>query len=1097
MKLDNSIDLSFKGQAILELKEYDEHGILQVVQTTVEKNIVLKDMYYNIMTVDPGGFQNTTSFRICISSESANPLFTKTNFASSVFATGDPTPFLAAQQYSRNIGEIGNPNNTPSVTYLQRFIAPTVTRTINSLGISSSASTLITNSTNSSISNLRTYIKLVTPIVQTNLQVLDITYKVSIDWGSTVVNANNFYSLYCLTQSFLGVATASVNIPYARQIIFNKIENGYLSNTEALGYSSIEGNDVGSIQLNHTYHLITGSNLNNSIDLIVGIYQNPVNNHFKTVGQNSNVHQINPNYVGRFVHAYLTGATKPISGFPISLGHKTKQVMTKTSNLSSITSHSLNSTKVTYDANELANSSWQPSISDLSSPNDFPSTYILKVTAAGGINTGRYKIYKTGWGGWNRGFWKDPIADKFLCFDLSRKEVTWTPAPAADNYDFYNYRWLYKWSSSIGIERFVSYRRDKGFALYELTDQNVNVIYTRTLTQINATITKIFDIAVNQTLNLVYVATDVGLFSVNVSNNAVVTLSPDKCLAVCVGISNSVFGAFNPSPGVGRISGSIGANWQTALPIGSPSPAINWNNIWRIFIDKESSVHHMMIIEGITPKGVMASLPNASAVVYRYRWWNSSSGVVGTYTYTKPTNSTGSVLVSDLYMFPTHNSILCSGGVWIYPSEIAPIRTYSVNVMGLFPKDIREDMFNSNIYINNAPDNIVNGNLMSSPVTTTIGNSAGTNVAGNAILCKSKIAVSLFNSSILSSIQTNAGGLGDFIKAKLGTDGTVFNLIFTMSDHYTTTGANTPELYNNDANKVPASVLNNPSSIIVANTTYPIPRRMTLFYAVNVDLTSTPAATILNYPEYGTTAEYCIDYIRAYQYGNLITTHDKRIIIADIQSNVHGAGFRMFATIRNPTTDLDTELCQTWSWNGSAWVEDPHNNGVGKPIHTSTDSLVDGLTINWTDLQPGNSKPLIAGQYYTLSRCTAPNQVPFDQHSPSPPITTSYSPRNKSATITDTITNINSSTIYYLSKSSLGSSPDPSFYNLGTNAVLLIKTATLNEIVVPINMTSGSPSAGSVSIDPNNSRIRTAAGDNGKTLVITYQYLLKLDASEV
>ena len=1055
-------------------------------------------MYYNIMTVDPGGFQNTTSFRICISSESANPLFTKTNFASSVFATGDPTPFLAAQQYSRNIGELGNPNTTPSVTYLQRFIAPTVTRTINSLGISSSASTLITNSTNSSISNLRTYIKLVTPIVQTNLQVLDITYKVSIDWGSTVVNANNFYSLYCLTQSFLGVATASVNIPYARQIIFNKIENGYLSNTEALGYSSIEGNDVGSIQLNHTYHLITGSTLNNATDLTVGVYQNPINDHFKTVNQNASVHLINPNYVGRFVHAYLTGATKPIPGFSIGLGHKTKQVMTKTSNLSSITSHSLNSTKVTYDANELANSSWQPSISDLASPNDFPSTYILKITAPGGINTGRYKIYKTGWGGWNRGFWKDPIADKFLCFDLSRKEVTWTPAPAADNYDFYNYRWLYKWSSSIGIERFVSYRRDKGFALYELTDQNVNVIYTRTLTQINANINKIFDIAVDQSLNLVYVATDVGLFSVNVSNNVVVTLSPDKCLAVCVGISNSVFGAFNPSSGVGRISGSIGTNWQTPLPIGSPSPAINWNNIWRIFIDKESSVHNMMIVEGITPKGVMVSLPTASAVVYRYRWWNSSSGVVGTYTYTKPTNSLGSVLVSDLYMFPTHNSILCSGGVWLYPSEIAPSRTYSVNVMGLFPKDIREDMFNSNIYINNAPDNIVNGNLMSSLVTTTIGNSAGTNVAGNAILCKSKIAVSLFNSSILSSIQTNAGGLGDFIKAKLGTDGTVFNLIFTMSDHYTTTGANTPELYNNDANKNPASLnLNNPSSIIVANTTYTAPRRMTLFYVVNVDLTSTPAATILNYPEYGTTAEYCIDSIKAYQYGNLITTHDKRIIIADIQSNIHGAGFRMFATIRNPTADLATELCQTWSWNGSAWVEDPHNNGLGKPIHTSTDTLVDGLTINWTDLQPGNSKPLIAGQYYTLSRCTAPNQVPFDQHSPSPAITTTYSPRNKSATITDTFTNINSATIYYLSKSPLGSSPDSSFYSPGTNLVLPIKTATLNGVVVPINMTSGAPSAGSISIDPNNSRIRTSASDNGKTLVIIYQYLFKLDPSEV
>jgi hypothetical protein len=163
-----------------------------------------------------------------------------------------------------------------------------------------------------------------------------------------------------------------------------------------------------------------------------------------------------------------------------------------------------------------------------------------------------------------------------------------------------------------------------------------------------------------------------------------------------------------------------------------------------------------------------------------------------------------------------------------------------------------------------------------------------------------------------------------------------------MSDHYTTLGNNPADTLNIDPVKFSNGTPVNPSTTIVTSGSYPIPTRLTLFYAINIDLTSTPIATIINYPETGPAGihMYSVEINRAQQFGNLICTHDKRIIIADIQSAVPGAGFRMFSPIRNPTVDLITELSETWSWNGTNWVIDPHNTGVGKPLHTSTDTIL-------------------------------------------------------------------------------------------------------------------------------------------------------------
>jgi hypothetical protein len=87
----------------------------------------------------------------------------------------------------------------------------------------------------------------------------------------------------------------------------------------------------------------------------------------------------------------------------------------------------------------------------------------------------------------------------------------------------------------------------------------------------------------------------------------------------------------------------------------------------------------------------------------------------------------------------------------------------------------------------------------------------------------------------------------------------------------------------------------------------------------------------------------------------------------------------------------------------------------------------------------------------------------------------------------------------YLSKSTLGTAPDTNFWGIPTTypGLYLTLTATLNGIAANITVSTSGPPAGTIHVNPTTFRVLSNVGDNAKTLVINYEYLLKLDPSEI
>jgi hypothetical protein len=1048
-----------KGQALIEVKELNEKGELITVNSIAQNNTICVRALEQLLTFpSPSVFNNGTNFRIVISSSTANTSFSIRTLTSNILASGDKTAF-PTDNYLYTKRDLLSLTNPSDVVYKQRFVAPTANRTINSIALSDSIA-LQNNVT--ATANVYTYLKLAAPITQTTSQTLDISYRLYIDWTNAIA-ANMGVNVAEMYESFL-IGTAYNN----NFLITGKLNTAYYNP------------NVG-INTNENISMLGG-------DFFTGTQYLPTNNVFANslTRQNTGTHTINlttgSSLLGRFVsnfsslNLFRTLANKPTS---------TATEFNKTSNLGSITSHAVTSNLAIYDTNNLANSSWQPIITNPTTP-DFPSFYILRVTQAGGLGTGRYKLYKSGWGGWSNGAWSPAIADPFLSVDLSYQQLQ--TGFTEDNYSAYNPRWLYTWSSTLGNETFVSYVRDYGVGIYTLTDRNL-ILNNLWKVNLNGLGNYINQIAVSPVSNKIYVAANNGLYEINVGTNTISTLSSDKCLAVCVGFNEEVFAAFNTTGSNGRLSSSIGANWSTALNIGSPTPAINWANIWRLYIDKENNDYQMMIIEGGIAQGVVALLPASTSTKFIRRWWSNAGGgaVVGTNVIN---NLVDASITSDLMLFPSSNAVLGSRGIWVYNN--VPLRSLSTSNISclIAPKDLETDITNNGLSLNKYRY------YHSSGGTITKGTGTLLNISFNKFLDRGVIHVGLFNATALLSFTASGNACGDWIKPRLATDGNIFSVVFTICNHnYNAVYQNSDNAKNNNITQSSIGTFASAGADITAAL-----GRVGVFAKVNIDLTSTPTATLIDYTDIGTSNTYSLNSANCSSIQNVKVTHDKRIILFDPTNSLSIQGVRMYSPIHVPSNDLNDLLVQSWSWDSgtSTWVNDPLNNGVGKPLHTTTDLLVDGMSINWTDLQPGDSKPLIANQYYVFTKITAPGQVPIEAHTPAITLISNINLR-LGAQGTTTISIPNTTTAFYIKEHPLGTNPNTNYYNVAFSPSSFghpNSTCTIDSSPAPFVLSNNiTPPAGTVYLNENG-RIRVSSADINKTLVLNYTITFKYDATE-
>lgn len=1068
-----------KGQVTIEVKEYNKDNILQTVNTVKEDNIIcIRALEQLINYGTTKVFNNAANTRIVISSTNAAPAFSFRSLTSSVFASGDSSPFIDSYVFTkRNVLDTVNPSD---LVYKQRFVAPSANRTINSIAISDNA-TLFNNATNTT--SILTYLRLSIPLVQTTTQTLDISYRLFIDWTNSITSGlnPNLAELY-ETTLLGGSLTFSSNF-----IISNKINTAYYN--PSVGINAIESRAMFTAGV--SYSTVNSAISTNTIALSTDT---------NTITNLSTTPTANTNFLGRFVSNFCnTGIWLNLNtGLPFT---QLRQ-FPKTTNLSDVTSHSLTSNLATYDVNNLANGSWKPNITD-GAQTDFPSMYILKVTQSGGVGVGRYKIYKTGWGGWYKGLWANAIADPFLSTDFSYQENKLDFIE--DDYSAYNTRWLYPWSSTLGNEVIVSYNRTYGVGIYTITDRALTL---NNLWKINTNGlgTYINGIASAPAINRIYVAMNNGLHEINVTTNSITTLSSDKCLAVCVGFNNHVFAAFNTTGSLGRLSSSIGANWSTALNIGTPTPAINWANIWRLYIDNKNTDYQMMIIEGTTPLGVVAYEPiSTTTTKFIRRWWSNTTGVQATNIISNSSSivSSPNNVFSDLILFPSHNAVIGDRGIWAYLHD--PYKGWTdSNIECLSAsKDLETDLINSNAYVNKYIGYFSNrGSIFK-------GNSSGVNLTNNSsntrFFNKGRIGVGLFAQAPLAQFFTTGNSCGDWIKPRLSTDGNIFSVVFTMCNHsYNSVyQENNSFNFNAGAVTIPTTVpkvttINTVGGYITNNSESTC--RIGIFVKVDIDLTSTPAANIIDYTDIGTSTVYSLFSTQHSYIQNVKVTHDKKIMLFDNQNNLCGAGIKMYSPIHVPNNDMNDILAQTWTWNNTTntWDNDPLNTGIGRPLHSTTQDLVDGLSIQWADLQPGNTKDLVAGQYYVFTKTSAPGQVPIENQTPNITFTTSLQLRQYVQGNT-TITLPNTTSSFFVKEAPGGSAPNASWYS--TNSAFAANTnhisnVTINGITAILTYTNNTgPAAGTIFIN-DNGRIRVNSVDINKTLVLNYSFALKYDSTE-
>jgi hypothetical protein len=1066
-----------KGLVTIEVKEYNKDNILQTVKVIKEENtICIRTLEQLIGLPSIAVFNNNANFRIVISSISTTPVFTQRTLTN-IFATGDKSPFPDSFVYNkRDALSLSNPSD---VTYRQRFVAPTATRTINSIALADN----VTLQNNVSVTtNILTYLKLTAPITQTNVQTLDVSYRVVLDW-STAITAGLDKTIAKLYELFLFDTT--ILFTAGNFLSSNKINTKYYNPSVGINYipNVASGGDA------------TASLFNLSLATNTALLQNTTT----ILNTNISAGAIDVlNFLGRFVSSYNTMGI--LLNFNTDKPYANMGFLPKTTNLSDVTSHSITSTLATYDTNNLANSSWRPNITD-GPETDFPSVYILKVSQSGGLGVGRYKIYKSGWGGWPKGLWSPALAEPFLSTDfcyLQNQIIT------EDDYDTYNTRWLYKWNSTLGSEVVVSYIRNKGVGLYTITDRALT-LNNKWEVNTNTLGTYIYGIAASPNTNKIYVAMDNGLHEINVTTGTTSVLNSDKCLAVCVGFNDQVFAIFNPSGSTGRLSGSIGTNWSTPLSLGATPPTINWSNIWRIYIDNKNANYQLMFIEGTTPQGVISAV-NGTGTRFIRHWWSNTIGIQRTDIITHTANAAVSrkALFSDLIMFPSHNSVIGENGVWAYSNEFyydwATTLISTRNMM----QDLEIDFLNSNSFIQrNAGFHFLRG-------TVNKGNSAGIDYingisSSSAFINKVKIAVGLFAQAPLNSFFSSGNSCGDWIKPRLQNETNVFSVIFTICNHTTNTNyfASTGALNHSLAPVIPTTLprIQDLSFVNTANAIQYTNNRMGIFVKVDFNLTGpTLEANIIDYTDIGTTNTYSLNSQQCGYIANIKVTHDKRVMIFDEQSNLGGASIRMYSPIHVPLNDLNDILVKTWGWNNttSSWEDDPLNDMQGRLLHATTEPLVDGLSITWNDLQPSSSKNLILGQYYVFTKLSAPNQVAIEHHTPPLSFLSNLQLRQYAQGNT-TISIPNTTATFVVKEAPAGSSPNVNWYSMNNTPTLNsnhITSATINGVTASIAFNnSTSASAGTIIIN-DNGRIRVNATDINKTLVLNYSYALKYSSDE-
>lgn len=1111
--------MKIKGQATLsKFTALPDGSRGELIQSFSAENIINKRVIQELFVGITSGANTDGVF------DSDLKIATSTNNASedhevitlsNINAVGDPT--LVGTPYVFTDRDDPNP---AQLVYTNQFNPPASTRTINKIGIVQGA-TLVDDPGATTVRNSYTELLLGVSTTQENTEILVISYKIFIDWTGTALDSTIAYQRKVewrlfdrdtLTVNALDQTNFAPSIswfpgsfsyyPYRgsqpqafRRFGYNVTGIGFTYDNPPLTNNNAmyEDEDYGRYRMEYGR---TGGD-----DLLT--------NHL--LGLPTRGFLFGDPRPGAFDNEYYTtglNSQPPVynAGAPGYINDWGGQVLwNKTNNLSTLWSHNETATAWMYDVAQLANSSWQPTVTENSVVPDFHTSYYLRVTQAGGLGIGQYKLYKDGF----MDYYNNDTATQPL------SPAMWTiGAESPYNVDptdetiLWNYRWVYPWAKAQNSFQYVSFRRSAGVALWELTSEThdpINEFPVSVFTQFGSTIN---DVDVYPAGDLIYVATENGLYEITGASGGspvVNQLNADACASVAVGLSGKTYAIFRDGVGSGRLSSDT--NWAVAEDVTGSS--ITWDNVWRIWIDPTSADNDLMIYEGPCPKHDI--FPDTTTLpvnnLYKIHWWDNVSKWISTDQFG---NITDGIAAStdhtsqELTAIPSNFSVQITNGVWMYPRDMFEPGGITEN---LNSNDWERLLGEFTTEGGGAPFDLLLDLKGSANNRIIAASNTGWNVSDGSLDLglyhpwgMSKNYAWGFHAAAPFHNENLDGSPGELVLTKPSPGATTYTLAWFqgfhqyLSNQSTITGPSSqfriPMKFKLAVDEGGTSVLTDYSSL---STTQHLARRSDLYFHL-------PNANIV----VGDDQRRCFWFAPPCIYRRVYTDFggEEPDLFQRYRTELHyfDGGIGQVRLLSNPTSggDFDDVLVTAYEWDGVNWIIDEDNTGPGKPLHTGNEALVDGLFVSWTDLQPGNSQDFIVDQWYNIVKMTEPTSILAETTSPT--ISGQFDLYYRElVTGADSGTTPGTAPVsIILPEAPTGSAPDSLWLSLPPDNVGPQFSATINGSPVPIFIdTNTSPAPGTIHItDTAAGEVYFAAADSSQPYTISYFYIRKYHTSE-
>ncbi len=898
----SSISPSFKGQALI--KKYQVKGKqLQQNDEVIQDNIVNKRSVERLLLSNTTVFDSTR--RIAISTDIYTVNYERTQIAN-IIAIGDPSlAGVSGYTFAEKT------ETTPRAgTYHNRFLTPSSSRIFNTIALVDGTTN---NNTANITANAYAYLTLGATVTQEINEIIDIYYKVYIDWLNAPLNLNpNFQEeleYLFLSQITLGllyennntcIETQSPNNPdYTLRWRATEGNSFSTSYTQRSAYLKREYSGTASFSTDRIYFGITYGRLERN---------------------GSNLER----YQG-------TAGVIPIK-MPSTLGN--------------VFSHSASANTYFYDGNALASSSWQPVVTDVENrTNLLPSLYGLKVESSGGIGIGTYSIYRTIYSNGastniNSDLRPNPlvVTSKYPHFDDPDNEAGFP----------YNPKWAYYWTDDT---LWVSANEIGEVGIWRIYPQ-FELVASWDLAASHS-VTSIRDLATDDENQMIYVATMSGLFSINAQSDTVTQLSTDNCMAVDVGYSGAVFAVLIDGTDVGRLASSLNATWADAHD--TTGATITWNYVVFIRCDRTSTDYNLAILQlgFVSPDSVGGTASNRSNQYFAYiYWWNNVSNYAGKIDCQVRTSST--IYWQRHTLFPYNSSFVCRDGIWVYPKFINGSSVGSGSIRG-YPRQLVKMLEARGTTVVNSNQERVYSGSPSLPIAIQVG----------AALFNQEIRSSTYNSSGLNYYNSSSFAI---LNSDISSGYLRICLAGYLSIRSTSSGWGTSRL-NQVGGCLDFSVA--PANPAIYN------------FRGYRNSTSVNAWYFTAY-SYGSGSSQ-LYYIggnvqRARKNGGLLFFCDSSVTSTDYGfaggNKFTGTHFNPLmigywgAYNRNTLLNYEQEFSIRYGWNDitSQWELDPDEILPGKPLHTATEPIIDGLSLGWNDLNPGDSRDLAIDQWYTFTR---------------------------------------------------------------------------------------------------------------------------------